>query len=63
MTTIDTLDTVLEIFDGKDTRYVLVWLYSVNSWLRDNKPIDLLETDPYNVIHAARMAVAPIDHG
>lgn len=63
MSITDTLDTLLDIFDDKDTRYILIWLYSVNSWLRDKKPIDLLETDPYNVLHAARMAVTPIDHG
>lgn len=59
----DTIDQLIDIFDGKDTRYVLLWLYSVNSWLRNKRPIDLLETNPYDVIKTARIAVAPIEHG
>lgn len=59
----DTIDQLIDIFDGKDTRYVLLWLYSVNSWLRDKRPIDLLDIEPYNVLQAAKIAVVPIEHG
>lgn len=55
---------VLCVFKGKKTDLkIAAWFASVNSWLRDQRPLDVIGTNPDAVINAAKAEVAPIDHG
>lgn len=55
---------VLDIFhDKKSDLKTAFWFASVNSWLRDKRPLDVIGTNPEAVIKAAKFEVAPIDHG
>lgn len=55
---------VLCVFkDKKSDLKIAAWFASVNSWLRDKRPLDVIGTNPEAVIKAAKVEVAPIDHG
>lgn len=55
---------VLCVFKDKKTDLkIAAWFASVNSWLRDQRPLDVIGTNPEAVINAAKAEVAPIDHG
>lgn len=55
---------VLCVFKDKKTDLkIAAWFASVNSWLRDQRPLDVIGTNPDAVINAAKAEVAPIDHG
>lgn len=55
---------ILHLFRGKKSALsIAIWFISVNSWLRDERPIDCLDASPENVLNAARMEASPSDHG
>jgi hypothetical protein len=47
----------------KQVLAIAVWFVSANSWLGGKTPMNELAERPLNVLKAARMAVAPVEHG
>lgn len=55
---------ILAILAAHRTALVIAsWFVSANSWLGDKTPMDALSERPLDVLKAARMAVAPVEHG
>jgi hypothetical protein len=55
---------ILEVFaDKKDGWATAFWFESVNSYLKNRKPKDLLVTDPERVLRAAEVEAAGVQHG
>ena len=58
------IKNVLGVFRNKKSDLkIAAWFASNNSWLRNQRPLDLILTSPDAVIKAAEIEVAPIDHG
>ncbi|MFM5375067.1 hypothetical protein ACEUAE_14550 [Aeromonas veronii] len=47
----------------KTTLVIASWFVSANSWLGGKTPMDELAERPLDVLKAARMEVAPVEHG
>lgn len=61
---IPAIKKILGLFHDKKTDLkIAAWFASENSWLRNQRPLDLILTSPKAVIEAAEIEVAPIDHG
>lgn len=55
---------ILTVFSGKRHGFsIACWFASVNSWLGGMAPLDMLLKDGEAVLHAAKMEIAPIEHG
>lgn len=55
---------ILGVFhDKKSDLKIAAWFASENSWLRNQRPLDLILASPEAVIEAAEFEVSPIDHG
>jgi hypothetical protein len=55
---------ILGVFhDKKSDLKIAAWFASENSWLRNQRPLDLILASPEAVIEAAEIEVSPIDHG
>lgn len=55
---------ILRGFSGtRNALSIACWFASANSWLGGVAPMDMLLSDEYAVLYAARMEVAPIEHG
>lgn len=58
------LQNVLRTFQTKKSSWAIAaWFVSVNGWLHDERPIDLISTKPNALIQAAIYEITPIDHG
>jgi hypothetical protein len=59
-----TVSTVLKIFgDTKSGWVVALWFAAANSFLNDERPQDVLATDPQRVVAAAKNEVEGLHHG
>ncbi len=59
-----TVSTVLKIFgDTKSGWGVAFWFAAANSFLNDERPQDVLATDPQRVVAAAKNEVEGLHHG
>lgn len=59
-----TVAEILALFKGsRDSWAVALWFASLNSFLDDKRPQDVLATDPDRVIAAARDEMAGVEHG
>lgn len=55
---------ILAVFSGhKVPLAIALWFVSANSWLDGTTPQDIVGTRPIEVLDAAKMEVAPIEHG
>lgn len=55
---------ILAVFNGhKVPLAIALWFVSINSWLDGVAPKDVIGTQPEDVLEAAKMEVAPIEHG
>ncbi|MGR1222017.1 hypothetical protein ACUVMQ_03500 [Aeromonas veronii] len=55
---------ILAILAAHRTALVIAaWFVSANSWLGGKTPMDELAERPLDVLRAARMEVAPVEHG
>ncbi len=55
---------ILAILSAHRTAIVIAsWFVSSNSWLGGKTPMDELAEHPLDVLNAARMEVAPVEHG
>jgi len=55
---------VLTVFAGKrEPLSIAAWFAAANSWLKGKTPMEMLAEQGEDVVWAARMEVAPIEHG
>ncbi len=58
------LQRVLRTFQNhKSSWAIAAWFVSINGWLNNERPIDLITTKPSALIQAAIFEITPIDHG
>lgn len=58
------LQSVFRTFQNKKSSWAIAaWFVSINGWLHNERPIDLIKTKPSDLIQAAIYEVTPIEHG
>jgi hypothetical protein len=57
------MENILHIFADKDDWQKAFWFGSVNSYLHNKMPKDLLRSKPHEVLRAAEIEVAGVQHG
>lgn len=54
---------ILQVFHDKEGWKIAFWFGSLNSYLNDKKPKDLLLSDPQRVLKAAELEAIGLQHG
>jgi hypothetical protein len=57
------IEKILHVFADKDDWQKAFWFGSVNSYLHNKMPKDLLRSKPQEVLHAAEIEAAGVQHG
>ena len=57
------MESVLKVLRGKDDWQKAFWFSSVNTYLKDKTPKELLKSKPQEVLRAAEIEAAGVQHG
>jgi len=57
------MESVLKVLRGKDDWKKAFWFSSVNTYLKNETPKELLKSKPQEVLRAAEIEAAGVQHG